>query len=384
MLDTILRPVALPSHFAGRPAPCDFYDERGMLLLRAGVKISAGATHASYAAPTARRLYCQAGQAERIPPADPIAGLLGAADTLSKLDGLLERRAQVTQLKFFELAEALYHSWLTDADACLGYARLARFDRPSVNQVILAALFAAELASAQGLPARDVVIAIGAALTMNLGSMRLHDAMHDYVGKPNAAVRESLNMHPMRASRILEGIGGFPEAWVEAVAQHHENVDGSGYPLRLQRTEISLFARILRVADVLAARLRGRRGRAPQYWNLSQARDIARLARHVFAGDFDKLDQSLVRLLMTRLGPFPPGSVVRLSNGELALVARRTSPPGGVPHEVLAITDHTGKRVVAPRVRKIGPRDCRIQGYAHDDLRHLSTLDWQPLWGYRH
>lgn len=383
MLDTILRPVALPSHFAGRPAPCDFFDERGMLMLRAGVTISPHATHGGSAS-SARRLYCQAVQAERIAPADPIGRLRAVGEALSMLDVLIESHSTVGHVEFFELAEALYHSWLTDADACIGYARLARFDRPSVCQVVLAALFAAELAAAQGLPARDVVIAMGAALTMNLGSMRLHDAMHDCVGKPDDKAREALKLHPARAARLLERIGGFPEEWVEAVAQHHEHVDGSGYPLGLQRTEINLCARILRVVDIFAARLRGRRGRAPQYWNLSQARDTGRLMRHVFAGDRELLDQSLVRLLMTRMGCFPPGSVVRLNNGELALIARRTTPPGGVPTEVLAFTDASGKRLVAPRSRKIGPRDCRIQGYAHDEPHRLPQYDWLPLWGYRH
>ncbi len=40
MLDTILRPVALPQHLLGRPAPCDFFDVKGTLLLKAGIPIS--------------------------------------------------------------------------------------------------------------------------------------------------------------------------------------------------------------------------------------------------------------------------------------------------------------------------------------------------------
>lgn len=378
---SILRPVAVPPHLVGRPAPCDFFDARGTLLLRAGAPIAA---QAAASVPQARRFYCRAAHAEQIAPSDPVGALRSVGEALSMLDELIGTRQVLTRVEFFELAETLYHSWQADADACIGFARLARFDRPSVCHSVLTALFAAELASANGLPSRDVMHLVGAALTMNLGSLRLHDEMHALAGEPDEFAREALAYHPARAVRLLERIGGFPEDWLDAVAQHHENVDGSGYPLGLQRAEISLGGRILRVADVLAARFLGRRARAPQYWNLSQARDLRRLMEHVFARDLDKLDQTLARLLMARLGIFPPGSIVRLNNGELAVVSRRTSPPGEMPHEVLAFVGANGRPLEVPRMRRIGPRDCRIQGYAHDDLPRLPAFEWLSLWGYRH
>nr|MBL8457096.1 hypothetical protein [Zoogloeaceae bacterium] len=40
MLDSILRPVAVPPGLLGQPAPCDFFDVRGTLLLREGATIN--------------------------------------------------------------------------------------------------------------------------------------------------------------------------------------------------------------------------------------------------------------------------------------------------------------------------------------------------------
>ncbi|MDD2541494.1 MAG: HD domain-containing protein, partial [Desulfuromonadaceae bacterium] len=59
-------------------------------------------------------------------------------------------------------------------------------------------------------------------------------------------------IHPHAGYEILDGIE-FPWPIARIVQQHHEHIDGSGYPLGLQREEILLEAQILTVADVVEA-----------------------------------------------------------------------------------------------------------------------------------
>lgn len=379
MSDSILRPVTLTPSLVGKPAPCDFFDARGTLLLREGSEIS----EAMRTAPGTRRVYCRASQALRISSANPLRTLRDIGEALSMLEELAVSGAPLGSAEFLSLASETYGVWMQDADACIGYARMVQFDRPSVCHAVLTALFVAEIASAHGFVRQEITEVIGSALTMNLGSMRLHDDMFGLAGVPDDEARDALANHPLVAERLLAGFGGFTEAWLLTVAQSHENFDGSGYPAGLARAEILLQARMLRVADVLAARLHERRGRGPLYWSLHQARDPERLLQHVFGSDLGRLDPSLARLLMRRLGSFPPGSVVRLSSGEMAIISRRTYEPGGTPREALAFLDMKGRPQETPRTRKIGPHDCRIQGYAHDDQPRLPSYDWQSIWGYQ-
>ena len=58
--------------------------------------------------------------------------------------------------------------------------------------------------------------------------------------------------HSRLGAEILEK-RGYSEEIVNMVKFHHENCDGSGYPMNLSREEIPLGARILRVCDVFAA-----------------------------------------------------------------------------------------------------------------------------------
>jgi HD-GYP domain-containing protein (c-di-GMP phosphodiesterase class II) len=58
--------------------------------------------------------------------------------------------------------------------------------------------------------------------------------------------------HPGKAFEVLKAIN-FPWPVAEMVLQHHERLDGSGYPLGLRGGEIRLEARVLAVADVVGA-----------------------------------------------------------------------------------------------------------------------------------
>jgi hypothetical protein len=380
----ILRAVLLSPETIGTIAPCDFFDGNGNLLLNEGALISERIQEKL----GNRRLFCNARQVTSITTEDPLRALsligkkLSVADTALTADGVFSVGA------CRELAESIYWNWQFDPDACIGFMRVANPGTPSVCQAILAALLVAELGVAHAFTRHEVVGLIGSALTMNLGSMALHDEMAEFAGPLPRSFRSLLVQHPNQAAEILLDLG-VSQAWSQAVLQHHENLNGSGYPNGLDRGSITLEARMLRLVDIFAARQRVRRGRGPMYWSMSRARTLPGLAEEIFGADLDVLDISLVRLLLKRLGLFPPGSIVRLSNGEMAIVSRR---PCGfandatlVPREVWSFLDADGQPRPVPRMRRIsrlGPRSVRILAYAHDDLPKLPPYDWPSVWGY--
>jgi len=380
----ILRAVALSPAYIGAVAPCDFFDGNGNLLLREGSLISESIQRKL----GSRRLFCNAQQATAILTDDPLRALVEVGKKLSMTDATLSASGRFSVETCEELAESVYSSWQFDPDACIGFMRVSSPGAPSVCQAILAALFIAELGVAHAFTRHEVINLIGSALTMNLGSMALHDEMADVAGPLPHAFRPLVTNHPHQAAEILED-AGVPEAWSRAVLQHHENLNGSGYPNGLSKGSISLEARMLRLVDIFAARQRMRRGRGPLYWSMSRARDLPRLTEQIFGADLDLLDVSLARLLMGRLGLFPPGSIVRLSNGEMAIVSRRSSDlvrdTRFIPREVWSFLDASGQTYSVPCARRIsraGSRDFRILGYAHDDLPRLPAYDWPMIWGY--
>lgn len=378
-MHALYRPVMLPPELIGQAAPCDIFSARGALIVKAGWVIPLRAQDPLQP----QRLFCQAAEAHYLTTLNPSEELNHVSLALSNIAERVARGALVRSGELVGLAHQVLEVWMMDADACLGYARFNKFGSPGVRHAIHVSLIAAELASAQGFKHGMLESVIGAALTMNLSKLALHDEMFHLEIAPSKAMKQEMRTHPAESALLLQRIGEFDEHWIDAVAQHHENINGSGYPAGLKGIEISLSARILRIADTLAARLTGRKVRPPQHWNMHHARgDIHHLVAHVFGADLRYLDSALCHKLLRVLNRFPPGSLVRLSNNEFAVVTRRTPDQTLSPLTVFAVSDTHGKPLPAPSVRHIAARRCEIRAYAHDALPKLVDVDWQKAWGY--
>jgi putative two-component system response regulator len=91
-----------------------------------------------------------------------------------------------------------------------------------------------------------------AGIMHDIGKIRIPIAVINRPGDLLETERELLKIHPKIGYELLKTIP-FPMPVADIVLQHHERVDGSGYPLGLTGTQIMLEARILAVADVTEA-----------------------------------------------------------------------------------------------------------------------------------
>lgn len=118
------------------------------------------------------------------------------------------------------------------------------------------ALIAFALAQSLGLPEgqRDAIL-LGA-LCHDFGEMHtapeILAAEHDIT----AEERRYIHVHPITGHVLVQGLPGFSSDATQAILQHHERLDGSGYPHALQGDSITLHARVLAVADVAEAAIR--------------------------------------------------------------------------------------------------------------------------------
>jgi HD-GYP domain-containing protein (c-di-GMP phosphodiesterase class II) len=87
------------------------------------------------------------------------------------------------------------------------------------------------------------------ALLHDVGKIAVHVDILNKTGKPSETEWEILRKHPQEGQRLIEPIREWLGEWGLAVAQHHENFDGTGYPFGISGDQISLGARIVSVAD---------------------------------------------------------------------------------------------------------------------------------------
>jgi PAS domain S-box-containing protein len=114
------------------------------------------------------------------------------------------------------------------------------------------ATLATAIAIEMGLPQDRVEGLRMASVVHDIGKIQVPAEILAKPGKLSAAEYDIIKSHPLAAWEVLKFIA-FPWPVAEIVFQHHEKIDGSGYPRGLKGDEILLEARILTVADEVEA-----------------------------------------------------------------------------------------------------------------------------------
>jgi|Deesub1362A_J573_1020465.scaffolds.fasta_scaffold00275_33 putative nucleotidyltransferase with HDIG domain len=116
------------------------------------------------------------------------------------------------------------------------------------NNDHLVAEMARKIAVKMGLEEELVEAVQIAALLKDIGKVGIQRQLLEDTKRLNQEELTSIKTHPINTVQILKQIN-FPWNVDSIIAQHHENYDGSGYPLGLRGREISLGARIIHIAD---------------------------------------------------------------------------------------------------------------------------------------
>jgi hypothetical protein len=151
-----------------------------------------------------------------------------------------------------------------------------------------------------------------AALTMNCTLRTLQDKLACEGNTPSVAEQARIDTHAAAAAHTLAAAGVDDALWLSIVRQHHDEAPDALPLMRLPPDAVA--ARLLRRIDRFAAALAGRADRAPLSPVLA-----ARLACLGADGMADEIGHALTGAL----GLYPPGSAVRLANGEQGVVIAR-------------------------------------------------------------
>jgi hypothetical protein len=179
-------------------------------------------------------------------------------------------------------------------------------DRHALLSLVLAELCARQL----GWPEDWRLALTQAALSMNLSITAQQDRLASQQDGPSHAQQQALVSHGDRSAELLGSLGVRSELWLKTVCLHHDAGPG---PLA-GRAPAEQLARVLRRIDIFGARLSPRRSR--------QAMAGASAARAVFLDELKQPDEAGAALIKTT-GLYPPGSLVRLANGEVGMVIKR-------------------------------------------------------------
>lgn len=147
------------------------------------------------------------------------------------------------------------------------------------------AVLSEQIGARLGLGRQELADLVTAARLHDIGIVHVPTELLTRDGSVSAVERRVIQEHAAHSAGLLSA-SGYSSPVVEAVSQHHERVDGSGYPDRLSGDEICRAAQILGVADVMDAMTASRPYRRP----LRLADALAGLARQASCFDAEVVE----------------------------------------------------------------------------------------------
>jgi putative nucleotidyltransferase with HDIG domain len=206
----------------------------------------------------------------------------------------------------------------------------------SLNVTILSMMMARDLK----LPP-PVVVALGlGALFHDVGKHDIPDRLQREVEAFTPAERKLFELHTVYGSDMAKRLK-LPAAVQAIILEHHEHVDGSGFPAKLKGDDIGMLSRIVAIAN--------RYDELCNPVNIADALTPHEALALMFAKLRAKFDARIMQLFIRCLGVYPPGSIVELSNGALGMVttvnASKPMKPmlmiynGDVPKEEAILVD---------------------------------------------
>lgn len=248
--------------------------------------------------------------------------------------------------------ESMVESAIANPDALMWVARIRSEDSATYAHGVKVAVYLLQLGRHLGFPPEQLGNLGAIGLLLDLGKIKVDRDLLLRKGKLSPAEFLQVKHHVNLGIGALEESGKVHPDVRDGIAQHHERLDGSGYPGGLAGAQIGIYGRMAAVADSFAAltSLRPYAEPLPAYDALKILYEQGGTHYHA----------PLVEQFVQAIGIFPAGSLVELSSGEVATVlahnrVRRLEP------RVLVLTDPAKKSIHEPM-----PLDLLLQPKAAD------------------
>jgi HD-GYP domain-containing protein (c-di-GMP phosphodiesterase class II) len=231
---------------------------------------------------------------------------------LSDLAGDI-RNGRAPELTAVESAvDTMVDSMLDNPDALMWIARLREEDPTTYNHGVKVALYLVALGRHLGFPRNELAYLGQIGMLADIGKTRISRAILEKPGMLTPAEFEIVKEHVDLAVQVLANGPKLPRSVMTGIEQHHERIDGSGYPKGLKSNQISIYGRMTAIADSFAALITPR-----AYANASAPQD-ALMNLYEWCGT--SFHEPLVEQFVQAIGVFPVGSMIELTSGEIAVV----------------------------------------------------------------
>lgn len=236
---------------------------------------------------------------------------LSAARALKAMTQNVFARPEQAREEGLALIKTMADSMLTDADVAINLMKDKIGGEETYHHALNVTLLAMMLAKELKAPPEAIRVMGVGALFHDIGKLELPDSLvrkQEALSKPERGLYQQHCTYGVDIARKL----GLSSEAATIIAQHHEHMDGTGYPKGLQGQAISMLARMVALVNA--------------YDNLCNPNNLAHaLTPHealsvLYAQQRSRFDATALSTFVRCMGVYPPGTLVVLSNDSMGIV----------------------------------------------------------------
>ena len=239
-----------------------------------------------------------------------------ATNLLEKLVGDIRLGQSFEVERVEEIVEDMVESIVRNPQALMWVARLREQDITTYGHGLQVSVYLTSFGRHLGFPKAQLAQLAQVGLLLDIGKINLPRALLEKQGRLTDEEFEQAKAHVALGLAILHETPDFAAEVMTGIEQHHERMNGSGYPASLVGDEISIYGRMAGIVDCFAA-LTNHRPYAAAVSSYEALRSITG-----WAGEF--FQEALVQQFVSSVGVFPVGSLIELSTGEVAVVVEHS------------------------------------------------------------
>jgi putative nucleotidyltransferase with HDIG domain len=238
-----------------------------------------------------------------------------------------------------EVVDGLAHLMQQNRRGLVALTALCQYDNYTFTHMVNVGVLTMAQARSVGIEGATLRQFGLAGLMHDLGKIR---TPREILAKPDKLSDDEfaiMKRHPVDGAEILRRQIEMPPLAAVVAFEHHLRIDGTGYPEGVRRPSLNVATQMCAIADVYDA-MRSQRAYQDAY-------PTDRILAVLEQNDGKRFDQHLVRRFSQLMGIYPPGNMVRLDTGAIAVVLRTHAPDPARP-AVRVVIGPSGDRLAAP------------------------------------
>jgi len=171
---------------------------------------------------------------------NPFEILNECVDYMQDLFVAIEKKDKTVEYRVQQLAKGLVTILKYYPDACLGAIHLCQHGTNTCWQPLSVAMICELVAKRLNFNEEDRFAVLANTITSNIAMNKLQETLQEQTDPLSADQKKYLKAHPARSAEMLMETGIPNVGWIKTVFQHHERIDGSGYPEGISGAEIGV------------------------------------------------------------------------------------------------------------------------------------------------